>query len=51
MTIHLYHRDLPHGLDLGPVVAIDTETRSFSRYFSPCRSVKVRTSLEAILVH
>ena len=26
MTIHLYHRDLPDGLDLGPVVAIDTET-------------------------
>ena len=26
MTIHLHHRDLPDGLDLGPVVAIDTET-------------------------
>lgn len=26
MTIHLYQRDLPDGLDLGPVVAIDTET-------------------------
>lgn len=26
MTIHLHHHDLPDGLDLGPVVAIDTET-------------------------
>ncbi|TRW99334.1 ribonuclease D [Paracoccus sp. M683] len=26
MTIHLYQNDLPTGLDLGPVVAIDTET-------------------------
>lgn len=26
MTIHLHQRDLPDGLDLGPVVAIDTET-------------------------
>jgi ribonuclease D len=26
MTIHLYQSDLPDGLDLGPVVAIDTET-------------------------
>ena len=26
MAIHLYHNDLPEGLDLGPVVAIDTET-------------------------
>ncbi len=26
MTIHLYQTDLPDGLDLGPVVAIDTET-------------------------
>ncbi|WP_444667805.1 ribonuclease D [Cereibacter changlensis] len=26
MTIHLYCNDLPSGLDLGPVVAIDTET-------------------------
>ncbi len=25
MTIHLYQRDLPDGLDLGAVVAIDTE--------------------------
>lgn len=25
MTIHLYQNDLPDGLDLGPVVAIDTE--------------------------
>lgn len=26
MTIHLYQNDLPDGLDLGPIVAIDTET-------------------------
>lgn len=26
MTIHLYQNDLPEGLTLGPVVAIDTET-------------------------
>lgn len=26
MTLHLYRNDLPDGLDLGPVVAIDTET-------------------------
>jgi ribonuclease D len=26
MTVHLYHNDLPDGLRLGPVVAIDTET-------------------------
>ncbi len=26
MTIHLHHGDLPHGLDFGPVVAVDTET-------------------------
>lgn len=26
MTIHLHHGDLPDGLDLGKVVAIDTET-------------------------
>lgn len=26
MTIHLYTNDLPDGLDLGPVVAIDCET-------------------------
>jgi ribonuclease D len=26
MAIHLYKNDLPDGLDLGPVVAIDTET-------------------------
>ncbi|MEO0681549.1 MAG: ribonuclease D [Pseudomonadota bacterium] len=25
MTVHAYERDLPDGLDLGPVVAIDTE--------------------------
>lgn len=26
MTIHLHRNDLPDGLDLGPIVAIDTET-------------------------
>jgi ribonuclease D len=26
MTIHLHHNDLPDGLDLGAIVAIDTET-------------------------
>ena len=26
MTVTLHHHDLPEGLDLGPVVAIDTET-------------------------
>ncbi|SOC15032.1 ribonuclease D [Rhodobacter maris] len=26
MSIHLHQHDLPEGLDLGPVVAIDTET-------------------------
>ena len=26
MTIHLHQHDLPDGIDLGPVVAIDTET-------------------------
>ncbi|MCG7494010.1 ribonuclease D [Thalassobius sp. Cn5-15] len=26
MTNHLYHNDLPDGLDLGPMVAIDCET-------------------------
>lgn len=26
MTIHFYHNDLPDGLTLGPIVAIDTET-------------------------
>ena len=26
MTIHLHEGDLPHGLDLGPEVAIDSET-------------------------
>ncbi len=25
MTVHLHHGDLPGGLDLGPLVAIDTE--------------------------
>ncbi|MBZ4023578.1 ribonuclease D [Rhodobacter sp. TJ_12] len=26
MTVHLHQNDLPEGLDLGPVVAVDTET-------------------------
>ena len=26
MTVHRHHGDLPDGLDLGPIVAIDTET-------------------------
>lgn len=26
MTVHLHHGDLPEGLDLGPIVAIDSET-------------------------
>ena len=26
MTVHLYEGDLPDGLDLGPAIAIDTET-------------------------
>lgn len=26
MAVHLYHGDLPDGLDLGPIVAIDCET-------------------------
>lgn len=26
MTVHLHKHDLPDGLDLGPVVAVDTET-------------------------
>ncbi|MCX7646342.1 MAG: ribonuclease H-like domain-containing protein [Rhodobacteraceae bacterium] len=26
MTVHLHRNDLPEGLDLGPVVAVDTET-------------------------
>ena len=30
MTIQLHSRDLPDGLNLGPVVAIDTETRGLS---------------------
>src|SRR3979411_1074403 len=25
-TVHLHRHDLPDGLDLGPVVAVDTET-------------------------
>ena len=30
MTIHSYEGDLPDGLDLGPVVAVDTETLGLS---------------------
>jgi ribonuclease D len=30
LTIHLHHGDLPDGLDLGPLVAIDTETTGLS---------------------
>ena len=32
MTIHLHHGDLPDGLDLGNVVAIDTETMGLQPY-------------------
>lgn len=32
MTIHLYQNDLPDGLDLGPVVAIDCETMGLIPY-------------------
>ena len=32
MTISLYKRDLPDGLDLGPVVAIDCETMGLNPY-------------------
>ena len=32
MTIHLYQNDLPDGLDLGPVVAIDCETMGLLPY-------------------
>ncbi len=32
MTIHLHDSDLPEGLDLGPVVAIDTETMGLNLY-------------------
>ena len=30
MTIHLHQGDLPEGLDLGPVIAVDTETLGLS---------------------
>ena len=30
MSINLYHHDLPDGLDLGPKIAIDTETMGLS---------------------
>ena len=26
MTIHLHEEDLPPGIDLGPTIAVDTET-------------------------
>ena len=32
MTVHLHQNDLPDGLDLGPVVAIDTETMGLIPY-------------------
>lgn len=32
MTNHLYQNDLPDGLDLGPVVAIDCETMGLNPY-------------------
>ncbi|MCC5969501.1 MAG: ribonuclease D [Pararhodobacter sp.] len=32
MTIHIYQNDLPDGLDLGPVVAIDCETMGLLPY-------------------
>ena len=35
MAIHLYQNDLPDGLNLGPVVAIDTETMGLDA--GPCR--------------
>src|ERR1700749_1057041 len=31
-TIHLHRHDLPEGLDLGPVVAVDTETMGLRPY-------------------
>ncbi len=30
MSIHLYQGDLPDGLDLGPLVAVDTETQGLN---------------------
>ena len=30
MSIHLYQGDLPNGLDLGPLVAVDTETQGLN---------------------
>ncbi len=30
MSIHLYQNDLPDGLDLGPLVAVDTETQGLN---------------------
>jgi len=32
MTLHIYQNDLPDGLDLGPVVAIDCETMGLLPY-------------------
>ena len=31
-TIHLYRNDLPEGLSLGPIVAVDTETMGLNPY-------------------
>ena len=36
MTNHLHHGDLPDGLDLGPVVAIDSETMGSTPIATGC---------------
>ena len=36
MTIHLHRNDLPDGLDLGPVVAIDCETMGLDPRATGC---------------
>lgn len=30
MTVHLHHGDIPKGLDLGPIIAVDSETLGLS---------------------
>ena len=35
MTIHVHQGDLPHGLDLGPVVAVDSETMGLRHHRDP----------------
>lgn len=35
MNVHLHHGDLPAGLDMGPVVAIDTETMGLNPHRDP----------------